>query len=454
MKRGFILLIAILIIPRFVSAEPGAGPQPGGIPSYTLNDLYVLGMERAERIKISEEDQYLAERGKDKARAALIPKVSLFGTYTRYSDSSTSSSSGSLSQPSGTATWGARIDETLSLGGREFTAYRIAKDTIEKSGYDLATVKEEYLLSISSAFYDVLKAKKAVDIARANVERLTKHRDAASVRLRVGEVTKTAVLRAEAELSGAQSDEIRAGNGLSAAKASLARIVGITGDYALKDEEGMPADAPSAGMGSALSGCSLPPVECLKQKAESGRSEIMNLSLQKKIAEDQVKFAKGSYWPTLSFEGVYSGREDDPSVLSNRDSLYAGIRLNFPIYEGGLRKAEVLEAEARLRQASLQLEDRKKAIYLEVENAYLDLLTQQGVMEKFMAQVSYSDDNYRAVSKQFDYGLANSLDVMDANTLLVTAERQLADSQYSYRLAGLRLKRTTGELMKNVLGNQ
>ena len=43
-----------------------------------------------------------------------------------------------------------------------------------------------------------------------NVGRLTKHRDAASVRLKVGEVTKTALLRAEAELSGAQSEEIKA----------------------------------------------------------------------------------------------------------------------------------------------------------------------------------------------------------------------------------------------------
>ena len=53
----------------------------------------------------------------------------------------------------------------------------------------------------------MLRAKKAFEITSPNVERLTKYRDAAAIRLKVGEVTKTTLLRAEAELSGAQSEE-------------------------------------------------------------------------------------------------------------------------------------------------------------------------------------------------------------------------------------------------------
>lgn len=71
-------------------------------------------------------------------------------------------------------------------------------------------------------------------------------------------------------------------------------------------------------------------------------------------------------------------------------------------------------------------------------------------MEKFGAQLTFAEDNYKAVSKQFEFGLANSIDVMDANTLLVTAERQLTDSRYNYKLSDLRLKRATGMLLKTV----
>ena len=115
-----------------------------------------------------------------------------------------------------------------------------------------------------------------------------------------------------------------------------------------------------------------------------------------------------------------------------------------------MRTAEVKEAEAKQRQAALLYEDKKKSIDIEVENAYLDLITQKGIMEKFGAQLTFAEDNYKAVSKQFEFGLANSIDVMDANTLLVTAERQLADAKYSYQLSGLKLKRSIGTLLKAI----
>ena len=171
---------------------------------YSLEDLYKIALERSERIKISEEDMFIAQNGKDKAAAALMPKFSGFGSYTKYTEDRYSSSR-ALIQPEDSKSWGVRLDQSFSLGGRELTAFNISKENIEKNRYDLHAVKEEYLLSVSDAFYAVLRAKKALDIAKANVERLTKHRDAAAVMLKVGELTKTALLRAEAELSGAQS---------------------------------------------------------------------------------------------------------------------------------------------------------------------------------------------------------------------------------------------------------
>jgi len=413
---------------------------------YSLEDFYKIALERSERIKISEEDLFIAEIGKDKAKSALLPKLSAFGNYTRYTESQLSSS-GSVIQPETSTSWGIRLDQSFYLNGREITGYKISKDNIDKSRFDLNAVKEDYLLSVSSAFYDVLRAKKALDIARSNVERLTKHRDAAAIRLKVGEVTKTVLLRAEAELSGAQSDEIKTKNGLELAKAVLARLAGITGGYDIKETEGISQYAVRNG--------GLDNVESLKQMAFSERFELRSLEIQKKIGEEQVRYTRGSYWPTLSIEGVYSRKDEDPASLSlNKESVYGGLKLNFPFFEGGLRKAEVREAEARQRQIMLSYEDRKKSIGIEVENAYLDLTTQKGIMERFEAQTVYADDNYNAVSKQFQYGIANSLDVMDANTLLVTAQRQLADAKYNYQLSILRLQRVTGMLLKTVSSSQ
>jgi len=437
-------ILLIILISSFLTARPVHAVE------YGLEDFYKLALERAERVKISEEDLFIAVTGKDKARSALLPKVSGFGSYTRYTEDKYSSA-GAVIQPNESKTWGLRLDQSFSMSGREITGFNISKENIEKNKYDLHAVKEAYLLSVSVSYYEVLRAKKSLDIAKANVERLTKYRDAASIRLRVGEATKTVLLRAEAELSGAQSDEIRAKNALDSAKIILARLTGISGDYDVKES------SESAALSAQLlaSNCKELTVDCLKQAALSERAEIKSLEVQKKIGEAQIRYVYGSYWPTLSVEGVYSGKDEDPAASTlNKESIYGGLKINIPIFEGGLRAAEVREAEAKYRQAALIYEDGKKTVYVEVENAYLDLITQKGIMEKFEAQATYAMDNYNAVSKQFEHGLASSLDIIDANTLLVTAERQLADAKYGYQLSILRLKRSIGTLLKSAFSYQ
>ena len=182
---------------------------------------------------------------------------------------------------------------------------------------------------------------------------------------------------------------------------------------------------------------------------------MKSVELQKQIAEEQIKYTEGSYWPDLSIEGVYSRKEDRPElILTNKESIYGTLRLDFPFYEGGLRKAEVRQAEARLRQAEYRLADLKNSINVEVENAHLNLLTLSGVLEKLQAESAYAADNYNSVSKQFEYGLANSIDVMDANTLLVNSERELANAKYDYQLGIIKIEKCNGNFVEDSRSSQ
>jgi len=109
---------------------------------------------------------------------------------------------------------------------------------------------------------------------------------------------------------------------------------------------------------------------------------------------------------------------------------------------------------ARSRQADLAIEDFKKTLGVEVEGARLDLVTQQGVLKFQQDQAAFARDNFQAVSRQFEFGLASSLDVIDANTLLVTAEQKLAEASINYQVSWLRMKRVTGDLLPSVLAKQ
>ncbi|MEN6319858.1 MAG: TolC family protein [Syntrophaceae bacterium] len=405
---------------------------------YSLDDLYRIALERAEKIKISEEDLYIAERNKDKALSLLLPKLSAFSNYTQYTEEKYKATR-TLIQPDNTTSWGLRADESLSLSGRELTALGISRENIIKSRYDLYATREAYLLNIALAFYDVLRVKKVLDITESNLERLTKYRDAALKRLKVGEVTKTVLLRAEGELSGARSDHVKAKNALELAKAVLARLAGIKGDFQLRENP--------------FEDITVPDESSFLEMAFSGRADLKSLEIQKKIAGEQVQYTKGAYWPTLSVTGVYAKTDQSPETPSLvTESTYGLITLNFPFFEGGLRNAEVKEAKAKERQSALQYEDYKKSIGVEVQTAYLDLLTQKGILKFLEDQLVYARDNYNAVVKQFEFGLSQSLDVMDANTLLVTAERDLAAAVYNYQVAILRMKKATGTLLKTVIG--
>jgi outer membrane protein len=248
---------------------------------------------------------------------------------------------------------------------------------------------------------------------------------------------------------------VKAENRLKLVKAVLARVVGIDNNYELKEAQPSVYSSTSNDMIFIAGNCKVATIDCLKENALAERAEFKSVNMQKKIAEEQVKYAKGAYLPTLSIEGVYSKKDDNPAAASFvKESIYGGIKLNFPFFEGGLRKAEAREAESKLRQSELAYEDLKKTIHIEVENAYLDLITQKGILKSLEDQAAFARDNYNAVSRQFDFGLANSLDVMDANTLLVTAERQLIDAQYNYQLSILKLKHSTGTLLKAIINRQ
>jgi len=415
----------------------GSAPSPAA--EYALEDLYRIGMQKSEKIRVSGENVQIADSGRDKALSALLPKATVFGTHTNYTDEKRNAA-GSLIQPDRQSVWGARIDETLSLSGREFTSYSLAGDSVEKSRHDFRSFQEEFLLAVSQAYFEFMKARKALEIADSNVERLTKYREAARTRLKAGEITKTTVLRAEGELSGALSDQIKARNAYESARVFLARLVGIERDFEIREVPITEREAAD--------------LEALKERALKNRSDVKSAEMQVRIAEKQIGVSRGTYWPSLNVAGVYTSTEQSPETASyNRESAYGAVTLNFPVFEGGLRRAEVREAESRYRQAELQYRDFVKSVNVEVENTWLDLIAQKGIFKSAQDQLAWAEDNIRAVAKQFEFGLASSLDVIDANNLLISAQKLMADATYNYQYVILRLQRVTGTpLMHYVAG--
>ncbi len=435
--RGGGVLILIMVLAAF--------PAVSRAGTYGLADLCRIALQQSEKIRISEENVAIASLTKDKALSVLFPRITAYGSVTLFTENKYTAPSlllpdGQLIQPDSAAQWGVRLDQAFSLSGRELTALRIARTNVDLTRDADEAFKNTLLEEVARGYYQVLKARKILEIAEANVDRLNLYRQAAEKRLRVGEVTRTVLLRAEGELSGARSDLLQARNTVELAQAYLARLVGLPAIDALREEPG-------------AAETDLLPLETYQEKAFQGRSDLKAMEKQRRIASDQVRYVRGANWPTVAVTAAYARTDQSPATSSlNRESIYGGLSLNFPLFEGGLRSAELQEARRREIQAELSYQDLKKTVAIEVQGVYVDLVTQRGVMKFLSDQLVFAKDNYQAVSRQFSFGLANSMDVMDANTLLLSSERKLADAEYSYRLSLLRMDRATGVLLQQLDG--
>jgi outer membrane protein len=412
-------------------ASPAAAES---VPKFGLNDLYKRAVEGAEQIQQAREAVFITRQTKTKAISVLQPSVTAFGDATRYTHKETYM--GNRITPESQVNWGVRMDQSFTLNGKELTALKIAKTDIQRSEYDLDAATEAYLFQIASAFYDVLKADEAVAISEANVRRLETQVDSVTTRLKLEEVAKTELFRTNAELSGARKDVIVAQNLLHLAKAVLARLVDLPQTYALIPPPDMAGEGPAIDL------------EALKLKALDNRAEMKALNLAVDLARDEVKFTRGDYWPSVGLTGMYANSDAEPAEpYEPVDRLSVGVNLTFRIWDGGLRRANLEQALARQRQAEQQQRDTARAIIVEVERAFLGLSTRQSTLAALKDQLRFAKENFTAVERQFKYGLANSVDVVDANTLLTTAERQLADARLSLELSRLELERATGTFL-------
>lgn len=419
-----VLAVAFIFTPQVMARE------------YKLNEIYQQALKSSEKIEMAREDIFIAQMGKNKARSLLIPRVTAFGTYNRFTEDKYTDY-GILIQPEQSGTWGVRADQSFSLSARELDAFKIAGQSITKSEYDLDAAKSDFLLAVASYYYDVLKAQKALEIANDNLERLKKYNQFVEKRVKIGELTKTALLRSEGELSGARADYLRATNAVQLTRATLIRITGVEKDFSLKDEKISSSEA-----------CE---IDRLRQTALDFRADLKSFDVQTKMAEQQVKYASGAFWPNLGLFAIYNGTDQYPTGSTlNRESVLAGASLTFPFFEGGLRIAEFKEAKAKERQARLAYDDLKKSVDIELRAACLDLETLKGSLKFFEDQQVFAKDNYNAVLKQFENGLSTSLDVMDANTLLLTSDKNVVEALYNYQLASLNVKRSSGTLLQFV----
>lgn len=397
----------------------------------TLDEAYRLALTSNEAIGIAQEGISQADSNVDKAFSQILPRLNAEGSYTVFSEQKLYA--GSVIQPDDYARVDVKLTQPIYTGGREYAARRQARIISSRSKAARAAAREAVIRLTARAYYGLLKVERDVEIKVAALKRAEERQKVAVARLKAGEVTRTTVLRSDALLAGAQAELIKAQGDVKNARSLLSRITGISGGFHLAEPPELAA--------------SLQDADALIKTALAQRSDYKQSLLDERAADEGISYAKSWFMPSLRLEGTYTWREQHPaSYVYPKESVSGAVVISVPIFEGGLRYAELSEARSKRREAELRRFALKRDIEVQVVESINRLESVSASLETYKRQLSFTEDDARMVAEQFKYGLVTIVEVIDSDSALVSAQRSLMTAAYDLELAKIELKAATGRL--------
>lgn len=435
-SRNFLMLIVMAVLCVFYFPCILCAQEKEKI--ITLEEAYDLALKTHEKIMISKKEVEKSGLLTKKAFSVMMPTAEIEGSFVRQKEEIKFGEYVALPLEQWFSDF--NIEQPIYQGSFFPLRKKALNSKTSSIEYSYKTI-QDVLFEVANAYYEVLKAEELVENTKETLKLAEEELRVAKARFEVGEVTRTAVLRAEVDVTRAKRNLIKNNNYLKLAKDTLSRLVGI------KQIEYHIIKPPT-----------LPKIDqdykALVSKALKHRYDYKISKLGVDIAKEDKNLVKAKYHPILS--AVWSYHRVDPETFVQKDNFWdITLKVSVPIFEGGIRIWDYKEKQKSLNQAILAHDDLKKDIKIEVEDAMLTVETYEGTLDNLRKEVELSEENYHIIFERFKVGLATSLDVTDALTKLDSARTELTTTTYDYQVALLNLKKSIGlfarEYMKNRL---
>lgn len=288
----------------------------------------------------------------------------------------------------------------------------------------VVTTVDAYLLVISDAAnVDSIRAQ--VDTARTLYQRTSDQHKA-------GVVAAIDELRSQVELQTQQQRLIAAQNQLAIDKLTLARIIGLPNGQEFELADSVPY-APLAEMS----------LSDALQQAYATRPDYLSARERQRAAELVLQAASAENFPTLSVYADY-GDVGSPNFASSHGVFTFQGSLNIPIFQGTRVRADKLQADSALRQRQAELEDLEGKIDDQVRTAFLNLKSSSDLVAVAKSNMDLADQTLKQAQDRFLSGVADNLEVVQAQESVASAEQSYIASLYSYNVAKVSLAQAIG----------
>ena len=278
---------------------------------------------------------------------------------------------------------------------------------------------ETMQLSVIQAYYDVLEAKKKIDVYEDTVNKYQQHLLNVEQLYGAGSKAKVDVLRSEVELSNARQDLIKGRNAYDNNLSTLRNLLYLDTQEPLELTDDF-VYVPFAGSVG----------DCV-DFALSNRKELLVDGYQVQQKELAVKNAKAGYLPTVDLS-LGAGWNKQVLPDSGNHEYSASIGVNWNIFDSGVTAAKVDAANTELKIAQATLQRDKNDIDLAVRKDYNSMREAEERFNSTGTAVRQAEEDYFIAQEKYKAGEGIMLDIIDAQEALSTARQNYISAQYDY----------------------
>lgn len=409
----------------------------------SLADAYRLGLRNQTTLRLMREEVKRAEINKRRALALLLPTLDASMTYTRFKQAQTFDPSlfappgvnlglGTITiQPLDLFTINANLKYRFEL--RSIPLYKNVKTAVKLQTQRLSEERQGVLLAVASLYYQALLMREAVELQKRRIRYATELLEMADVRYKAGVGSKTEVIRSQIEVEKGKRDLLTAGSALTLAKHNLA--ITIRGPAQFDLVAPAPVKQPTFNYKTTS--------EWLRAawRTRPGlRAAHYNIEIQKRsIRETWYKFV-----PSLSLSFMPKWSNSETGFGGSQFDWTFVATLSFPLFDGGLRYAELRERRSLLSDAEIQLDAQKALIASQIADAHKQYRDARIALASSKKILALAQENLRLARAGYKLGSVVHTVVLDGVNALAMAEVNLARDRLRREIAILLLRRAMG----------
>jgi len=302
------------------------------------------------------------------------------------------------------------LTQPIYRGGRTVAQRDQAENLVSAGRAQLLSVEQQILLQAVTAYVDVLRDLRVLDLTKNNEDVIAEQLKATRERFEVGEVTKTDVSQAEARLARAVADRTQAQGNLTSSRAIYRQVIGMPpGELGVPE---LPGGLPS-GEEEAIA-------------LSENNPTVSQANYLEQAARDGTDVVFGELLPTVSLIGqVGASDEVSQENLSVAPEARITAQVVIPLYQAGGVESRVRESKQLTAQRRQELDEARRQAIQDATTAWQALETARSQIESFKAEVEATKTALDGVRQEQQVGLRTVLDVLDQQQEVLTSEVSL-----------------------------